>query len=407
MASKIGNNLPRIKVSNQSAIRETIYKFGPISRTDIANRLNLTFPTITTNINLMISEGLLEEKDSESIPGSRGRKTMLVDYVPSSRLFLGVEMRRHASYATIVDLRGRTLAYSYRKVFHDSYEGSMKEALDTALTMMDEKGYSWNDLSGFGFCLPGIVDAEKGILDIHPRFKWKELNVKEDVERATGCTVPITVLNNTCARVYGASLFNCEVFKGADYAAYMCVGSGIKCPLVFSLRDTFGTIVGEGEVGHMVMDPDGPVCRCGNHGCLESYASDSSLIDSAYRAIERGESTILEEMSKTRRITVDDIVTAEAMGDDFSLSLVTKAVKYLSLAIANANNFVKPDCTVVESRLFKIERNRKMLEEYVRSNLSWSSILEYDLSFVDYREEGGARGAAAAAIRDNLQIFME
>ena len=110
MASKIGNNLPRIKVSNQSAIRETIYKFGPISRTDIANRLNLTFPTITTNINLMINEGLLEEKDSESIPGSRGRKTMLVDYVPSSRLFLGVEMRRHASYATIVDLRGRTLA---------------------------------------------------------------------------------------------------------------------------------------------------------------------------------------------------------------------------------------------------------------------------------------------------------
>ena len=102
-----GNNLPRIKVTNQALIREAIYKFGPISRLDISKRLDLTFPTITTNISLMLEDGLLIEESDGSPSSGRGRKTMLVDINPSSRLFMGVEMRRHASYAVIVDLKDR------------------------------------------------------------------------------------------------------------------------------------------------------------------------------------------------------------------------------------------------------------------------------------------------------------
>ncbi|MGN1178506.1 MAG: ROK family protein, partial [Candidatus Ornithospirochaeta sp.] len=272
-----GNNLPRIKVTNQALIREAIYKFGPISRLDISKRLDLTFPTITTNISLMLEDGLLVEKsDESSFPIGRGRKTMLVDINPKSRLFMGVEMRRHASYAVIVDLKGNIISKKSLKSFNDDYEGSLSAACNLAFSLLEESGMNWSDITGLGFCLPGIVDSKKGVLEVHPRFKWKNRDTREDVRKATGYNGLITIVNNTCARVYGSSLFNSSVFKGADHAAYMYVGTGIKCPLVFSLRNHFGSIVGEGEVGHMVVNPSGPECECGNHGCLESYASENA-----------------------------------------------------------------------------------------------------------------------------------
>lgn len=407
LSETIGNNLPRIKVSNQALIREAIYKFGPISRLDISNRLNLTFPTITTNISLMLSEGLLVEKDSSSSTVMRGRKTMLVDFDPKARIFMGVEMRRHASHVVIVDLRGNVLAFKSSMSFQDGYEEALKEACNLALSVLEENNMTWDDISGLGFCLPGIVDSAKGVLEIHPRFKWKGKNTKEDVRKATGYNGNITVINNTCARVYGASLFNNSVFKGADHAAYMYVGTGIKCPLVFSLKNHLGSIVGEGEVGHMVVNPSGPQCECGNHGCLESYASENAILREADRVAREGKSPILSSLYSDHTLTIGDLLYAMDQGDKTSIEIVTRALDYLSLAIANVNNFVKPDCVVVECKLFSREENKTIFEDALNRNLSWNSILDYDLSYVEYKVENGAMGAAAAAIKDNLQLFME
>ena len=79
MDKSLGGNLPRIKVQNQFAIKEVIYKFGPISRIEIAQRLGLTLPTITTSVSMMLKRGLLKEVDSSPNHKALGRKTMLVD----------------------------------------------------------------------------------------------------------------------------------------------------------------------------------------------------------------------------------------------------------------------------------------------------------------------------------------
>ena len=402
-----GNNLPRIKVTNQALIREAIYKFGPISRLDISRRLDLTFPTITTNISLMLEDGLLVEKSDDSSICGRGRKTMLVDINPRSRLFMGVEMRRHASYAVIVDLKGNIIAKKGIKSFHHDYEGALEEACNLSLSLLNDTDLTWSDITGLGFCLPGIVDSKKGVLQIHPRFKWMGKNTKEDVRRATGYEGLITIINNTCARVYRSSLFDSSVFKGADHAAYMYVGTGIKCPLVFSLRNHFGSIVGEGEVGHMVVNPSGPECECGNHGCLESYASENAILKAARKAVEEKKSPLLSSLYSSHDLEIGDILYGMDQGDEESVRIVTNALEYLSLAIANVNNFVKPDCVVVECRLFEREENKGIFESALKRKLSWNSILDYNLSYVKSDEFNGALGSSAAAIRDNLQLFME
>ena len=89
-----GNNLPRVKISNQSSILRMIYHCGPIKRAEIAERLGLTLPTITTNINSMIADGIVMETGcAGELSGGLGRKARLVDIVPEARHFIGVEVQ--------------------------------------------------------------------------------------------------------------------------------------------------------------------------------------------------------------------------------------------------------------------------------------------------------------------------
>ena len=92
MENSIGNNLPRVKVQNQFSIKEIVYKFGPISRIEIAERLGLTLPTITTSVSSMIKNGLLKEVEQDHSVKSLGRRTMLVDINENSRRFMGIEI---------------------------------------------------------------------------------------------------------------------------------------------------------------------------------------------------------------------------------------------------------------------------------------------------------------------------
>ena len=105
-----GNNLPRVKMTNQSSILRMVYHCGPITRADIARRLDLTLPTITTNINAMISAGLVQELGStEPTDHRHGRRSRLLDIIPDARHFIGVEMTGSESAVCLTDYRGKLL----------------------------------------------------------------------------------------------------------------------------------------------------------------------------------------------------------------------------------------------------------------------------------------------------------
>ena len=90
MDNSIGNNLPRVKIQNQFSIKEMVYMFGPISRIEVAERLGLTLPTITTSVSSMIKKGLFKEVEQENVTKSLGRRTMLVDIDENYKKVMGV-----------------------------------------------------------------------------------------------------------------------------------------------------------------------------------------------------------------------------------------------------------------------------------------------------------------------------
>lgn len=400
----IGSNLPRIKLKNQFAIKEAIYKFGPISRHEISKRLELTLPTITTNVSLMIKKGLLKETEGDNCSKKLGRKTMLVDINENYGLFMGIEIRGTARRSVVVNTRGKVL---YSRL-DDNPCTEYEDALNSAFVLYKELISECKNVLSICLCIPGIVDRNEGVLVIHPEYKWSDKNLREDWKKLTGYNGPIYCENNTIARTFGVSIFEKEILNGADTSAYMFISQGIGCPLLRDTKLHFGYLTGDGEVGHMVMKPNGPKCGCGNKGCLEAFSSDRAVVEKAMKKIEEGSSIFLEKRLKDKgSISVLDVMEGAKNGDKESVRIVNEAIEYLALAISNVDNFVRPECVIIEGILFKEEENRKTLLSIIHKNLYLGSFSDSRFIFKDNDEFGGAKGAAAVAIKNYLELYFE
>ncbi len=401
-----GNNLPRVKVTNQSSILQMVYHCGPITRADIAKRLDLTLPTITTNINTMITAGLVRELDSpEPADRRHGRRSRLLDIIPDARHFIGVEMTGSESSVCLTDYRGRVLDRRAAPAPSRDYEDNLDMTCALVRELLDRPSPGPD---GVSFCVPGLVDSRNGVLKVRPSYNWYDKPILRDVGRRLNLQCPVTVENNACARAYGASLFQRELLNSAPTFAYLFIHTGIACPLILNTSSAFGSIVGAGEVGHMVMEPNGPQCTCGNHGCLEAISSDRAVIARCMDALARGGASVLRSLCPVgEEPSMEHILQAQRQGDADVCRVVERAVYTLGLAIANIDNFTCPHAMLIEGKLFRSEDNQRQLLEAVHRNVCNVKRADTDFVFVEPDEFSGARGAAAVAIFHDLQSAPE
>lgn len=385
-----------------------IYQRGPISRLEISEKLELALPTITTNVATLIAKGLVKEvENAPRAEKTLGRRTTLIDIAEDSRYFIGIEMRGALRRACVSDYRGNRLYTAADDTFYADYEENIRATCEMAKKLLSREDVR-DKIAGVGICVPGLVDSGKGILRVHPGYQWRNKDLRRDAARLLGYEGPISVENNACARAYGAHLFHQDLLREAQSFAYLYISAGIACPLCFNSLSPGGTIAGEGEVGHMVMDPAGPVCSCGNRGCLEAYASERAVLDRAAVALRTGHAPILRKLCPgPEEISIEKVLEAQDQGDPAILAIMEDAVTRLGLAIANIDNFVRPDTMLIESKFFLQERNRIRLLEVIHQNLYTETVMDVKFSFVPPDAFSGALGAAAAAIREDLKAYVE
>ena len=403
-----GGNLPRVKVSNQAAILKTIYHLGPIKRSEIARRLGLTLPTITTNVNGMMAQGIVRETDAgRPEEGLIGRKAHLVDIVPESRHFIGIELQGARRTACLLDYRGKPLYTCEDREDCPEYEENIRRSAGMVSEALASCALTLDRFPGIGVCTPGLVNNEQGILEIRPTNRWRKKDVRGDIAARTGYTGPISVENNVCARAYGAQLFQREVLEGTRTFAYLFIHQGIGCPLVVNTASTFGSVVGAGEAGHMVMVPGGLECSCGNHGCLEAYASDRAVLSGCARSLDQGRAPVLRQLLGEETLSMEHVLTAQEQGDADVAEVVDRAVYILGLAVANINNFACPGKMLIDGKLFCRQENRDRLLKVVEENLWGAASAGAEFVFVKPEALSGAMGAAAMAICKNLETYIE
>lgn len=398
-----GGNLSRVKLSNQVAIRKMIYHYGPITRAEISRQLNLTLPTITTNVNTMLSQGILwEVAPSATDKHVMGRPANPVDIAENCAYFLGLEMRGARRQLCLTDMRGHILYEDASETAYVEYEDALRSACEMIRKALQARVVPPEKIARIGFCIPGMVNQERGRLLVHPGYNWIDKPLCQDLARLTGFQKPILIENNARARAYGALMFHPEMIHGCGSFAYMFISTGIACPFILNDGLLSATALGAGEAGHMVLDPLGPKCSCGNRGCLESMASDTAVIRASLAAIQAGEAPLLSSLCAGQEPAMEQILQAQEAGDPVIGNVVQRALYYIGLAIANIFNFIRPDRLLIEGKLFTNTKNRQVVLDTVNDNL-YSTIKDVNFIFVEPDDHSGALGAAATAIQNFLE----
>ena len=405
MLQLTGSNSARAKTTNHTAILRLIYQNAPVKRSDLRQMLDLTLPTITTSVNVMIRAGLVRETDADET-GAPGRKAHALAIDERYGFFCGIEMRGAKRTACITDFRGRMLRSVTDAHPCADYDKALRSAASLYRKLLKRVGLSASDIKGIGLVVPGLVDSEQGILTTYPGYNWLDKALCADFRSLTSYRGPVRAMNNTASRAIAAQLFLQEELKDADTFAYLFVADGIACPLVINTPLISKSVVGNGEIGHMVMREKGALCSCGNRGCLEAYSGDRAILAACTEARKNGKAPVLASNTKgCDYLTMEDVLRAQSDGDAFVSEEVQSALTTLGIAIANITNYGSTDTMLIEGKLFDREENRKLLTDTIQKNLYSMYHSKTTFRFLPADPLSGARGAAAIAILNAIEHY--
>jgi len=202
-----------------------------------------------------------------------------------------------------------------------------------------------DDLRGIGIGCPGPLDLDRGIVLEAPNLGWENMPVAESVRASLGC--PVILLNDVDAGVYA------EYRRGSATSSRCTLGvfpgTGIGGGCVYEGKILRGALSSCMEIGHLQMLPDGPLCGCGQFGCLEALASRLAISAAAAQASYRGQAPTLRRLAGTKLSNIRSGVLAKAIrgGDTVIEDIVRSAATYLGAAVAMLVNLISPDTIVL------------------------------------------------------------
>lgn len=403
MAAAQGGNLPKIRRRNLELIKEVIHKYGPVSRSEIAEILALTPPTITTTVSKLMKQGLVMEQDyaePETEEKALGRRRVQLSLNPDARLYLGVELGPYHTTMCAIDLCGRVLVSRDTAAPAHDYGEMLLRLTDEIQSFLKDESIAPRKCDGIAVGLPGFISKSEGRIRNSVRNDWSNRYLADDLQTMLG--IPICIENNVRARAIGAELYRAEQLRDVDMLAYFFISMGIACPITIKSTVVSGYTAGAGEVGHMVVDINGPICKtCGNRGCLEAVAGEKAILDTCRTMLHSNRAVILAQLCPDPdSLNMKDVLKALELGDTGVQEVLETAVTYLGVTLANIINFISPQLVIVDGFMFQSRQLCEQLRRVASKNLFGLNGKEVDIVFAEHDRFGGAKGAAAMAIRE-------
>ena len=263
--------------------------------------------------------------------------------------FIGVDLGGTKIAAAVVDV-GSGAIVSRQAIPTDSQQGP-----DAVLVHMGElihsvaraAGLAAEQVGAVGVGVPGPFDQATGQTIFLPNLAgtWRGVPVREQLRRTVDR--PIWLINDARAFVLAEATFGAG--RGANTVVGLTLGTGIGGGIAIGGRLHLGIDGTAGEVGHMTIDPHGPPCGCGNHGCLETFASGPSIATLGIRAALTGVPTQIGELAghDLNRITPETIMLAAEAGDPVAREILGRAGAALGVGVANLVTVLSPDCVIL------------------------------------------------------------
>jgi predicted NBD/HSP70 family sugar kinase len=376
-----------VRASNRERILELLRARGPMSQADLARASGLSPATISSIARELREDGWLEGSDGET--PARGRALALSR---SAGVAVGIDFGHSHVRVAIADLAHTVLAEAEQAldVDHEAHEG-VALAGRLVRELLEELNLGADRVTGVGMGLPAPLRRDTGeVGDSAILPGWIGARPEELMRTELGLAVRVENDANLGALaeiVWGAG-------RGCTDLVYVKVATGVGAGLVLNARLYHGSSGTAGELGHMTIDEGGPVCRCGNRGCLEAFAGAEAVLEPLRR--RHGE-----------RLTLRQVVLQAQAGDVGCQRVVADAGHALGIAVAGVCNLLAPERVLVGGELAQAG---EVLLEPLRASLGRSAIAatrEVPVLAGVLGERAEVLGAVALVLRESQRFVAE
>lgn len=333
-----------VREINLSVIMNHLRTNAPISRAALAEATGLNKTTVSSLVNELIERQFVQEVGLTS--QNTGRPAVLLKLNPAVGFIVSCEIGVDFILVICADFSPKII---WRHEEHIDPTIGQRAILDRAIAVLHEAievgRPVCGTLLGLAVGLHGLVDQATGALLFAPNLGWKDLPVRAILQEAFNA--PLFVDNEANIAALGERYFGAA--QGYDEIIYIsATGVGLGGGIVHGGR-VFSGVTGVGaEFGHMTMDPDGEICKCGNQGCWETQVSLQALLHHIWRLIDQGEVSSLSEMTDhwQMSLTVPLIVEAACSGDHVAMEALKIIGHDLGIGIASLVNVLNPELVV-------------------------------------------------------------
>ncbi len=311
------------KLHNRDLILRTIFDHEPISRAEIARRTRLTRTTVSTQVAALLAEGLVEEVGFGASSG--GKAPILLQAAKDSRYLIGLNLGRDRFSGAVLNLAGKI-----KTVLETPVNGQQgPEAQQLVSEMLNNLlRREWQPVVGIGIATPGLVNTREGRIIQAVNLGWRDFPLARNLAEKYG--LPVTLLNDSQAAAIG------EFRYGGWQAANLLVVTirhGIGAGLLVQGSLFQGDDNAAGEIGHVVVDPQGAQCRCGRRGCLETVASTPAILKRAQALAERFPNSLA--LKSSPNLTPEALGAAFEVGDPLAVETLGFAGEHLGRVLAH------------------------------------------------------------------------
>lgn len=252
-----------------------------------------------------------------------------------------------------------------------------------------------------GMGVPGLVDVHNGVTKFLPNMPthWPDVPAAKILGDRLGC--PVRLLNDVRTATLGELKFGHGREHPTLTMIFFALGTGIGGGVVIDGKLRLGPVGAAGELGHQTILPDGPLCGCGNHGCLETLCSGPALSFEGARLMRIGQAPRLRELTEgdTEQVNTKMMVMAVERGDEALRDTIQRAAGYLGLAVANIVTTIHPELIVLGGGVAEIgpmlfDKVREVVKNRVRMFDTDSVRIERSM----LGERAGELGALALAV---------
>jgi glucokinase-like ROK family protein len=332
---------PRPANAHQARLLRLLRDEGPVSRAELGEAVQLSRSKLAVELDRLTEIGLVEEA---GLAASRGGRRSAIVRLASRLRFLGIDIG-----ATSVDVAVTTGELEVLGQVSEPVD--VRQGPDVVLAVvldlvgkLRSEGAAF-EVHGAGVGVPGPVSFRDGVPVAPPIMPgWDQFPVRAVLSQHLGC--PVLVDNDVNIMALGE--MHGGLARTVDDLLFVKVGTGVGCGIVVDGAVYRGANGSAGDIGHIRVDDDGPVCTCGNVGCLEAYFSGAALARDATEAARAGRSEPLAaRLAEAGSLSAADVATAAAAGDQLSVALVRDGGRRLGLSLAGLVSFFNPGMVVI------------------------------------------------------------